>query len=247
MIESDKIIRFIGVRMHTWTMSETVDEIFSRLKYGLFTQHVVINAAKLINMDRDKSLRESVEGSDIINIDGMSIVWGARFLGHDVKERVAGCDLFYALLDRAQEEGEPVFLLGAKPAVVEKAVANLIIKYPELNIAGFHHGYFWDDEEAVVKEIAKSGAKLLFVAITSPKKEKFIHRWQQELGVNFVMGVGGTFDIAAGISKRAPLFMQKHGMEWLYRLIQEPRRMWKRYLVTNTLFAVKLLKCKLFW
>ncbi len=245
MIEGGNIIWFMSVRMHAWTMRETVDEIFSRLKFGLFTQHVVVNAAKLINMERDKSLRESVECSDIINIDGMGIVWGARFLGYDVPERVAGVDLFYGLLTRAELEKEPVYLLGAKPDVVEKAVANLRVKFPALNIAGYHHGYFWDDEEAVVDDIAKSGAKLLFVAITSPKKENFINRWREKLGVKFVMGVGGTFDIAAGKSKRAPLFMQKHGLEWLYRLMQEPRRMWKRYLVTNTLFALKLLKCKI--
>ncbi|CCO23303.1 WecB/TagA/CpsF family glycosyltransferase [Maridesulfovibrio hydrothermalis] len=244
MIE-DRVINFMSVRMNAWTMRETVDEIFSRLKYGLFSQHVVVNVAKLVNMGRDDVLRESVESCDIINIDGMGIVWGARFLGFDVPERVAGFDLFHELLGRAASEGEPVFLLGARQEVLEKAVQNLNKQFPKLEIAGYHHGYFWDDEEAVVNEIAASGAKLLFVAISSPRKENFINRWRQQLGVNFVMGVGGTFDIVAGKSKRAPKVMQKYGLEWFYRFLQEPRRMWKRYLVTNTVFALKLLRAKL--
>ncbi len=244
MIES-RVVNFMGVRMHAWTMPETVDEIFSRLNYGLFTQHVVVNVAKLVNMGRDATLEESVKSCDIINIDGMGVVWGGRFLGLDIPERVAGFDLFHSLLERASREDEPVFLLGAEPEIVQKAALMLEQKFTSLKIAGCHHGYFWDDEEAVVKKIADSGAKMLFVAITSPKKENFINRWKEQLGVKFVMGVGGTFDIVAGKSRRAPLFMQKCGLEWFYRLMQEPGRMWKRYLITNTLFALKLIKYKL--
>lgn len=235
----------MGVRMHAWTMIETVDEIFSRLRFGLFTQHVVVNVAKLVSMDRDATLRDSVESCDIINIDGMGVVWGARFLGLKVPERVAGFDLFHELLKRSAGEEQSVFLLGARPEIVEKAAKRLAEKFPELDIAGYHHGYFWDDEEALVKEIADSGATMLFVAITSPRKENFINRWKEQLGVKFVMGVGGTFDIVAGKSKRAPELMQKCGLEWFYRLLQEPGRMWKRYLVTNTIFAFKLIRHKL--
>jgi N-acetylglucosaminyldiphosphoundecaprenol N-acetyl-beta-D-mannosaminyltransferase len=127
---------------------------------------------------------------------------------------------------------------------VETTARKVEEKHPGLKLAGYHHGYFWDDEEAVVEEIKQSGAKLLFVAITSPKKENFINRWQDRLGVNFVMGVGGTFDVVAGKVKRAPKWMQKAGLEWSYRVLQEPRRMFKRYLVTNSLFAKYLLKQK---
>ncbi|TIH12351.1 glycosyltransferase [Marinifilum sp. JC120] len=235
----------MNTRMHAWTMAETVDEIFNRLKFGLFTQHVVINVAKLVNMGRDVQLYDSVQSCDIVNIDGMGVLWGARFLGHEVQERVAGIDLFHALLKRAEQEGESVYLLGAREEVQDKAVASLQSRYPKLLIAGHHHGYFWDDEETVVSDIANSGAKMLFVAITSPKKENFINRRKEQLGVGFVMGVGGAFDILAGKTKRAPQFMQKCGLEWFYRLVQEPRRMWKRYLVTNTLFALKLLRDKI--
>jgi N-acetylglucosaminyldiphosphoundecaprenol N-acetyl-beta-D-mannosaminyltransferase len=168
------------------------------------------------------------------------VVWAGRLLGHDIPERVAGVDLFDRLLQEAARRGYPVFLLGATQAVVSATAARCTVRYPGLQLVGYHHGYFWDNEAAVVQQIRASGARLLFVAITSPRKENFIHRWQAELGVDFVMGVGGTFDVVAGKVRRAPLWMRRSGLEWLFRVLQEPRRMWKRYLVTNVRFAVML-------
>ena len=239
-------IKFLDVPMDVASMKETVRVIDERIKKGMFTQHVVVNVAKLVAMTKDAKLRESVESCDIINIDGMGIVWGARLLGFDIPERVSGVDLFFELLTLASQRGYPVFLLGAKERIVEKTVSILKEKYPKLIIAGFNHGYFWDDEERVVKKIKNSGARLLFVAISSPKKEIFINKWKQDLGVDFVMGVGGTFDVVAGKVKRAPVWMQNCGLEWLFRVIQEPRRMWKRYLVTNSIFLGMLLRAKFF-
>lgn len=227
------------------SMSETVELIESRLHAKQFTQHVVVNVAKIVNMRRDPKLAESVQACNIINIDGMGVVWGLRALGQSVPERVAGIDLFHRLLAMSQRNSLPVYLLGAKEAVVEKAVLQLQLDYTSLNIAGYHHGYFWDDEASVVEKVRASGARLLFVAITSPKKENFINKWQQQLGVDFVMGVGGTFDIVAGAAKRAPLWMQRSGLEWLYRTLQEPRRLMRRYLVTNTLYLFMLSKEKM--
>jgi len=175
----------------------------------------------------------------------MGIVWGARFLGHKVPERVAGVDLFHELLAMSADNGFSVYLLGAEDEIVSSTANRVQQLYPALKIAGYHHGYFWKDETTVVEKIRDSGAQLLFVAITSPKKENFINRWREELGIDFVMGVGGTFDVVAGKVKRAPLWMQRWGLEWLYRVIQEPRRMWKRYLLTNSKFAWLLIKEKL--
>ncbi|KDC49485.1 WecB/TagA/CpsF family glycosyltransferase [Pseudoalteromonas fuliginea] len=240
-----KRINLLGCPIDITSMDETVSVIKELLREGVFTQHVVVNVAKLVNMRADKALKESVEGCDIINIDGMGVVLGARLCGYDVPERVAGVDLFHNLLNMSAIEEFPVFLLGATDDIVSKTVQKVKEQNPDLIIAGYHHGYFWDDEEAIVEKIKQSGAKLLFVAITSPKKENFINKWQDKLGVSFVMGVGGTFDVVAGKVKRAPLWMQRYGLEWLYRVIQEPRRMWKRYLVTNCKFAWLLFKEKL--
>lgn len=235
---------FFGAPVHPWTMDQTVQEIGRRLAANQFTQHVVVNVAKIVHLQDDARLRQSVVDCDIVNIDGQGVVWGARFLGHEVPERVAGIDLFERLLQLASETGDSVFFLGAEEAIVARTAEVLQARYPKLNIAGFHHGYFWDNEEAVVEKIRASGARLLFVAITSPKKENFINKWKDRLGVGFVMGVGGTFDIMAGKTQRAPVWMQKAGLEWFYRVLQEPGRMWKRYFTTNLEFAVMLLKAK---
>ncbi|MFC4706373.1 WecB/TagA/CpsF family glycosyltransferase [Paraburkholderia caffeinitolerans] len=231
--------------MDSSTMEETVDWIADRVERRVFTQHVVVNAAKLVHMQSNPDLASSVRNCDIINIDGMGVVWGARLLGNHVPERVSGVDLFYKLVEMARERRIPIYLLGATDAVVEKTVSSLSGQYPGLKVAGFNNGYFWDDEENQVDEIRRSGARLLFVAITSPKKEVFIERWKGRLGVDFVMGVGGTFDVVAGKVRRAPKWMQRSGLEWFYRVIQEPRRMWKRYLVTNAKFVYMLGKAYL--
>lgn len=240
-----RTIEFLGAPMHALSMQQTIAEIDKRISQKTFTQHVVINVAKLINMRDDKKLFNSVQSCDIINIDGMGVVWGARLLGHAVPERVAGCDLFMELMQLSAQKSYPIFLLGATDDVVSGTRQVLETRFPSLQIAGHHNGYFWDDEAAVVEKVRASGARLLFVAISSPMKENFIERWKHELGVDFVMGVGGTFDVVAGKVTRAPVWMQRAGMEWLFRLLQEPRRMWHRYLTTNLAFARLMLLEKL--
>ncbi|MGA7779077.1 MAG: WecB/TagA/CpsF family glycosyltransferase [Paraburkholderia sp.] len=240
-----KRVELFSCPMDIATMDETVDWIGSRIERNQFTQHVVVNVAKLVYMQADAELAASVRACDIVNIDGMGVVWGARLLGIPVRERVAGVDLFERLLQMSAQRSLPVFLLGATDAVVARAAAVVLARYPGLQIAGHHHGYFWDDEEAVVEMIRGSGARLLFVAITSPKKETFINRWKDRLGVDFVMGVGGTFDVVAGKVRRAPPWMQRNGVEWAYRVAQEPRRMWKRYFITNNRFALMLIKARI--
>ncbi len=239
-----KRIEVLGCPMDVATEDDTVNVIAERVEQKCFTQHVVVNVAKVVNMGKDAALDASVRSCDIINIDGMGVVLGARILGHDVPMRVAGVDLFHSLLKMSAERGYPVFLLGAEDEIVTEARHRVEKLYPDLIVAGHHHGYFWDDEGAVVNKIKESGARLLFVAITSPKKENFINQWRDQLGVDFVMGVGGTFDVVAGKVKRAPKWMQNCGLEWFYRVLQEPGRMWKRYLVTNSLFLWMLLKEK---
>ena len=234
-------ISLFGVQMHAWTMEQTVNEIDRRLSDEPFTQHVVVNVAKVVNIQKDSKLGDAVLGCDIVNIDGAGIVLGGRLLGYSIPERVAGIDLFHQLLARSEASGRSAYFLGASPDVLKVAVSNIQARYPKLNIAGYHHGYFWDDEVSVVNHVRSSGADMLFVGISSPLKEQFIDNWSEQLGVKFAMGVGGTFDVVAGKVRRAPEWMQKLGLEWLYRVIQEPRRMFMRYLTTNSVFAWMLL------
>ncbi|WP_199730188.1 WecB/TagA/CpsF family glycosyltransferase [Paraburkholderia sp. BL17N1] len=237
-----KRIEVFGCPMDAATMDETVARISTRIAARQFTQHVAVNVAKLVHMQADAELARSVRCCDMISIDGMGVVWAARVLGHAVPERVAGVDLFDKLLAEAARLKFPVYLLGATDEVVERVAVLCADTYPGLRIAGCHHGYFGDDHQPVVDRIRESGARLLFVAITSPTKENFINRWRESLGVDFVMGVGGTFDVVAGKVSRAPRWMQTAGLEWFFRVLQEPRRMWRRYLVTNSKFALMLGK-----
>lgn len=202
------------------------------------TQHVSINAAKLVAMRRDERLREIVAGCGLASADGQSIVWAARLLGRPLPERVAGIDLMHALLAVAESRGWRVYFLGARQEVLDIALERLRDSHPNLIIAGAHHGYFGDSESgAICETIRHAKPDILFVAISSPRKEYWLAEHGEELGVSLAMGVGGSIDVVAGITRRAPVWMQRAGLEWFFRFLQEPRRMWRRYLSTNLQFA----------
>jgi N-acetylglucosaminyldiphosphoundecaprenol N-acetyl-beta-D-mannosaminyltransferase len=207
---------------------------------------VVINAGKVVLMQDDRQLFESVVSADVINADGQSIVWAARLLGLPIPERVSGADLMPQLIDLAFQKNYKCYFLGASQAVVEKVVNLYKAKYGDQIIAGFRNGYFDKEEEnTIAHDIALSGAQMLFVAISSPKKENFLYNNSKILSsVNFTMGVGGTFDIIAGLTSRAPKWMQRWGMEWIYRLLQEPGRLWRRYLIGNAKFIQLVAQAK---
>lgn len=201
-----------------------------------------LNVAKLVKLGRDQDLRRDLLASDVLCADGMGIVFAGRLLGQDLPERVAGIDLMMALLKRAAERGYRPYFLGGERAVVEAAVAAATAAFPALAPAGARDGFFSPGEEAeIVAAIRGSGADMLFVALPTPAKERFLARWRDELGVPFMMGVGGAFDVLAGRTRRAPLWLQRIGLEWLWRLVQEPRRLGWRYASTNAVFACMLL------
>jgi N-acetylglucosaminyldiphosphoundecaprenol N-acetyl-beta-D-mannosaminyltransferase len=194
-------------------------------------------------MRSDPILRSDVMGSDIIGIDGMGIALALRLCGVPVKERVAGIDLFQEVLSICAKDGFRPFLLGATIDVLHKAADVINARFPQLQLAGFRDGYFGPDEEReVVDQIIKSKADCLFIAMPTPRKERFLSAYRDSLGVPFIMGVGGSFDVIAGYVRRAPPTMQSMGLEWLYRIYQEPRRMWWRYVKTNALFAGILIQ-----
>jgi N-acetylglucosaminyldiphosphoundecaprenol N-acetyl-beta-D-mannosaminyltransferase len=201
----------------------------------------VVNAAKIVNMRRDEQLRSDVLSSDVILADGMSVVWASRLLRRPLPERVTGIDLMFGLFELAIRKGYRVYCLGASDEVLGKVVETLRTQYPRLQVAGFHNGYFKQHEEqAVAEDILRGQPDILLVAITSPKKEQFLARWSKLIQVPVCHGVGGSFDVMAGKVQRAPAGWQRLGMEWAYRLVQEPGRLWRRYLVTNSLFALML-------
>ena len=171
------------------------------------------------------------------------MVWASRILRKPLPERVAGIDLMYGLLERGSRHGYRVYCLGATEEVSQKVADRIGRDYPGVILAGRRNGYFADDEEESIAEtIAAASPDILFVAITSPKKENFLARWSEKMGVPVCHGVGGSFDVMAGKVQRAPEIWQHLGLEWLYRVKQEPRRLWKRYFVTNILFIRMIAK-----
>jgi len=241
-------VNFLGIPLDNLSMSETLDRIENAIFSNKQIHHCVINAGKVVKMQSDKKLHESVISSDIINADGMSVVWAARLLGHEIKERVAGIDLMDNLVRLAHVKKYKCFFFGAKEQVVKKIVDQYSKKYSNKIISGYRHGYFDNKEEKmIIDQITKSKANILFVAMTSPKKEIFLNKYKTELkSINLIMGVGGSFDVISGEVKRAPLFMQKIGLEWFYRFVQEPARMWRRYLIGNLKFIIIIFKAKFF-
>jgi N-acetylglucosaminyldiphosphoundecaprenol N-acetyl-beta-D-mannosaminyltransferase len=225
-------------------MQETLDKIEKTIASGYSIHHVVVNAAKIVAMQENIQLRTSVNQADLINADGQAVVWASKILGEPLKERVAGIDLMTNLVELAHKNKYKIFFFGAKEAVVSKVVDTYTKKYSKDIIAGYRNGYYTaDKEQEIANQIAHSGAQILFVAISSPTKELFLHRHKDLLSkLNFVMGVGGSFDVEAGLVNRAPIWMQNIGLEWLYRLLQEPKRMWKRYAVGNTKFILLVFK-----
>lgn len=228
--------------LNTYVNALSMDETVAYVKRVIArrtppVQHVVINALKVNLMEKDPELRRIVNDCPLINADGASILWAAKKLGLPVTQRVTGIDLFLRLVEEAAQNGYKIYLFGAKPEVVNKVQTIFRAQYPALQIVGARNGYFKpEDEPQIVADMAASGADMMFVAFSSPKKEYWVHQYLEQLNIPFVMGVGGSFDVVAGVIKRAPELWQRLGLEWLYRFIQEPRRLFKRYIVGNVTF-----------
>jgi exopolysaccharide biosynthesis WecB/TagA/CpsF family protein len=239
----DRRIALLGTFVDSLTFQETLLRIEEIVESRRPTQHVVLNAAKIVAIQSDPVLKGIVEGCGLINADGASVVWASRILGIPLPERVTGIDLMHALIERAATRKWRIFFLGARREVLEKVVSRVRRDYPGAEVAGSHHGYFGEeDSPRVVDAIAASHADLLFVGLPSPRKEAWLQQHLAALGVPFCMGVGGSFDVFAGVVRRAPGWVQAIGMEWFYRFLQEPRRLWRRYLLTNGRFLLLVIR-----
>ena len=235
-------VRVLGCRIDNLTLEETVLRVEDLVSRREPAQLVSVNVDKVVQAARDPELRAFMETCALSNADGMPVVWASRLLGTPLKERVAGIDLFEALMARAAERGWRVYLLGAKEEVVSEVRALYERRFPSLKIAGHRNGYWKPADEAqVAEDVRAAKPDILFVALGSPAKERFLARWHAAMEVPFAMGVGGSFDVAAGLTRRAPPWMQRTGLEWFYRFLQEPRRMFPRYFVRDMVFFRMLL------
>lgn len=236
-------INFLDLPLDAVTMKEALQKI----KYFISEKapHIVlqVNAANIVKSRSDEELKKIYQTADLVTVDGMAIVYSSKLLNRPFPEMVSGVFLMEELVREAAIEGYKLYFLGARREVIEKTVSVLKNRYPSLKIAGWHHGYFTPEEEPMlVKEIASAKPHILFVGMSTPLKEKWISRHLKELNVPVCIGVGGSFDVVAGLYKVAPSWMRKCCLEWFYRFLQEPRRMGKRYAKNNPIFIYLVLR-----
>jgi N-acetylglucosaminyldiphosphoundecaprenol N-acetyl-beta-D-mannosaminyltransferase len=230
-------VNIAGIPVVNLTEDEAVALIDKLISKGGSHYAAVVNAAKIVNANRDEKLKRALLDADLVMADGMSVVWASHCLRPGLKQRVTGIDLFERLVEHAASRELSVYLLGARDESVRGAVSKLTARHPNLRVAGYRNGYFAKSESnAVADTIKQSAADLLFVAMGSPAQEYWIALNFARTGARFALGVGGSFDHLSGLAIRAPRWMQRAGLEWLHRLIHEPRRLWKRYLVGNLMF-----------
>lgn len=225
-------IKIFNIKIHPLRRTEFISIIKSNLERGKQIAQFGVNSATVNDIVRNEELAETINNADLVHIDGMSVVWALRSLGYTVPERVATPDLADDILALANMENFSVFLFGAKESILELCRVNLERTYPELRIVGCRNGYYSpEEEESIFDMINKAQPDILLLGMSSPKKELFFENYRDKLNAKYILGVGGYFDIVSGLIKRAPKWMQDSGMEWFYRLLQEPRRLWKRYLI----------------
>ena len=234
----------LGFDVDKMTLESCVLRLEEAISLRQVKHIVLVNAAKLVKARYDIELANIIRHADLVGADGVPVVWASKLFGDALPGRVNGTDLMERLIEEAAKKEYRIFFLGAQEEVITKAIENLKEQYPGLKIAGYRNGYFnsQEDEEETVQKISASNADILFVGMGSPMKEKWVRKYINNLSVPVIHGVGGSFDILGGLTKRAPVWMQRYGMEWLYRVYLEPKRLWKRYLITNTYYVVLVAK-----
>jgi N-acetylglucosaminyldiphosphoundecaprenol N-acetyl-beta-D-mannosaminyltransferase len=237
----------LGIPVSNCTMTEAIETIVDWVHGTSARQICFVNADCANIAYRNEAYLDVLKGADLCLADGIGIKLGAKILSQDIVQNVNGTDMFPRLCERLSGTDTKVFLLGARPEVVEGVAEWIRDHYPQLHLCGWQHGYFeLEKEPEIVQRIKHCGTHLLLVAFGAPKQDLWIREHLKETGVKVATGVGGLFDFYSGRIQRAPLWMREIGMEWFYRLIQEPGRLWKRYLIGNGLFLWRVLKERLF-
>ena len=235
---SHRFTHILNGRFHRLSAQQTVDQIIRTIRAGERGTLCTVNVAVLMMMRSNARLQRFVEASRWTVADGQPLVWVSRLGQSPLPERVTGIDLIDLLCARAVRERIGVYFLGADNKTVRTTADVLRNRYPGLDVRGYADGYFSPEQApGRARAVAESGAEILFVAMGVPRQEYFIAEQWENFGARVVIGVGGSFDVIAGLRKRAPLYLQRAGLEWAYRLAQEPRRLFKRYLVTNSQFV----------
>lgn len=236
-------IDILSIPIANVTVEETKDFVFQCVEEGRVASIATANAEMVMKAQDDAELASILQEADLVIPDGAGVLWAAEQDGEKFKERVTGCDVAELLLKEAAQRKTPVYLFGAAEGVAQAAIANMEKKYGPLTLAGVHSGFFTAEEEQdIIDEIRNKGTRILLVALGVPKQEKWIRQHLYELGPCVCMGVGGTFDVLSGQVDRAPVWMQHHRLEWLYRLYKEPSRFKRMLALPRFMLAVKCSK-----
>ncbi|MCP4482563.1 MAG: WecB/TagA/CpsF family glycosyltransferase [bacterium] len=228
---------FLGLRFDDYSVSEAIEKIEEYIEQKIPRMVFTPNAELIVRASESQDLKEVYHKTDIVCVDSWVVYYFTKMKGHKLKEPASAANIMFRFLPKIAKKGYKVYLLGATNEVV-KVVNQKLIKM-NVNVVGFYDGYFdKGNPEEVVKDIKKSKADILFVAMSTPFKENFVSQNLATMNIPVSIGVGGSFDIIAGKCSHAPIWISKIGLEWFYRFMQEPRRMWYRYLVTNTKFLL---------
>jgi N-acetylglucosaminyldiphosphoundecaprenol N-acetyl-beta-D-mannosaminyltransferase len=218
-------IEVVGVNIDNVTLDEAAERMAEFLQEDRYSMIFTPNSEILVEAVKEPDFEKALNSGDLVIPDGIGVVIASRFYGTPLKERVTGFDLTKKLIEIAGNQSKAIYILGGQEGVAEEAAINLMGNYSGLKIAGTRNGYFGiDEEDEIIGQINSSGADILIAAMGAPKQEQFIYRNRDKLKVKIAIGVGGSIDILAGRAKRAPVFYQKAGLEWFYRLMKEPSR-----------------------
>jgi exopolysaccharide biosynthesis WecB/TagA/CpsF family protein len=235
--EPSNQFRLFGIDVDNPTMEDVLEDLERVIATNTKTGVAFVNADCLNKCYEDGDYHLTLRGMDRVYPDGIGVRLAAQLAGQEVRGNINGTDLFPLLCERLAKSGHGLFLLGARPGIAEATAERMTERFPGLRIVGTRDGYFSEAEESeVVAEINASGASVLLAAMGAPMQERWIARWRDRLNVPVLMGVGGLFDFYSGRIARAPMWIRRISMEWVWRLLQEPRRMWKRYILGNPLF-----------
>jgi N-acetylglucosaminyldiphosphoundecaprenol N-acetyl-beta-D-mannosaminyltransferase len=236
-------ISLFGCQIDNLTLNEAVQRVESFIEQGGTHRYFAVNIHKIVTFRRSPEMQSIANRSDLVTADGQPVVWASRWFGRPLKSRVDGVGLMDRLVDLASRRQYGIYLLGARAEVLQTLIERYRERFPALKVVGSRNGYWSDEEEhSVVSAIREARPDILFVGISSPRKELFIDRNLTQMQVPFAMGAGGSFDVIAGFTQRAPLWMQRSGLEWFWRVLQEPRRMWKRYLLDGIQFGFIVIR-----
>ncbi len=226
--ESLPTTTILGVRVHRITMAEAVECIERFIAQRVPRLVITADANAILIALEDPEFRDLLERADLVTPDGAGLLWAGRYCRTPFPERVSGVDLVWWLTRLSHEKGYRLFFLGAEPGVAERARQNLQKQFPCAQIVGVQHGYFTPEQEpAIVEQIRHAQPDVLLIGMGMPRQEKWAQKYRETLGVPVLIGVGGSFDVYAGVVKRAPRWLQRSGLEWLWRLAQDPRKIKK--------------------